>query len=365
MAAGQGTLPANRRKLGGVKPVHQLLASAVPGDAVTDQAFAWRTVLRWWGHRSEIYAEHVHPALAGQVRSLARSRLLEGDVVVLHYAVWSQALERFLDAPGPRVLCYHNVTPGNLLREHNSALADLCDRARAALSRLRGRCAVVVADSEFNARDLLASGIEGATTVPLILNLPTQIRRLDGGPGPVILSVGRLAPNKRVEDSVRAFALYQRCYSEDATLVHVGPYHEFDAYRRQLERLAERLGARSVRFTGRVSRDERDGWYRRADAYICSSIHEGFCAPVVEAIANGVPVVARAAGAVPETLGAAGIVLDDDDPALYTEALHELVSSRSTRAVLARAAERRLGELAPASVAGRLRSALEPVLNAA
>ena len=51
MAAGQGTLPANRRKLGGVKPVHQLLASAVPGDAVTDQAFAWRTVLRWWGHR--------------------------------------------------------------------------------------------------------------------------------------------------------------------------------------------------------------------------------------------------------------------------------------------------------------------------
>ena len=87
-----------------------------------------------------------------------------------------------------------------------------------------------------------------------------------------------------------------------------------------------------MRFTGRVSRDERDGWYRRADAYICSSIHEGFCAPVVEAIANGVPVVARAAGAVPETLGAAGIVLDDDDPALYTEALHELVSSRSTRA---------------------------------
>jgi glycosyltransferase involved in cell wall biosynthesis len=346
-----------------VRPVHQLLASAVPGDAVTDQAFAWRTVLRWWGHRSEIYAEHVHPALAGQVRSLARSRLLEGDVVVLHYAVWSHALERFLDAPGPRVLCYHNVTPGELLRSYNPALADLCDRARAALPRLRGRLSAVVADSEFNAGDLLASGIEGAATVPLILNLPTQIRRLEGGPGPVILSVGRLAPNKRVEDTLRAFTLYQHRHSEDATLVHVGPYHEFDAYRRQLERLAEQLGTRHVRFTGRVSRDERDGWYRRADAYICSSIHEGFCAPVVEALANGVPVVARAAGAVPETLGGAGIVLDDDDPALYSEALHELITSRRTRSLLARAAERRLDELAPASVARRLGSALEPVLD--
>lgn len=346
-----------------MRRVHLLLASAVPGDAVTDQAFAWRTVLRWWGHPSEIYAEHVHPALAGQVRSLARGRFVKRDAVVLHYAVWSHALDRFLDAPGPRVLCYHNVTPGELLREHNAALADLCDRARAALPRFEGRCDVVVADSEFNARDLVASGIGGAATVPLMLSLPTRMRRLEGGPGPVILSVGRLAPNKRLENALRAFVLYQRHHSENATFVHVGPYHEFDRYRRQLEQLAERLGAQNVRFTGRVSRDERDGWYRRADAYICTSVHEGFCAPVVEAIANGVPVVARAAGAVPETLGPAGLVLDDEDPALYAEALHELVSSRGTRAVLARAAEHRLEELAPAPVARRLSSALEPVLN--
>jgi glycosyltransferase involved in cell wall biosynthesis len=346
-----------------VRRVHQLVASAVPGDAVTDQAFAWRTVLRYWGHQSEVIAEHVHPALVGQVRSVARDRLLERDAVVLHYAVWSHALERFLEAPGPRVLCYHNVTPGDLLRKHNPALADLCDQARAALPQFRGQCAVVVADSDFNARDLRESGIEEAAIVPLLLNIPTRVRDRTGGPDPVILSVGRLAPNKRVEDTLKAFALYQRYRSPRATLVHVGPYHEFDGYRRQLARLAERLEVRRVRFTGRVSREERDAWYQRASAYICSSIHEGFCAPVVEALANGVPVVARAAGAVPETLGAAGILLDDDEPALYAEALHEVVSSQPTRAELARAAERRLAELAPTRVADRLKTALAPVLN--
>jgi hypothetical protein len=87
-----------------VRAVHQLLASAVPGDAVTDQAFAWRTTLRSWGYKSEIVAEHVHPALDGQVHSLWRVRFPEDATVVFHYAVWSNALERFLETGGARVL---------------------------------------------------------------------------------------------------------------------------------------------------------------------------------------------------------------------------------------------------------------------
>jgi glycosyltransferase involved in cell wall biosynthesis len=348
-----------------MRTVHQLLASAVPGDAVTDQAFAWRTVLRYWGHKSDIIAEHVHPALAGQVLSLRRNCLREGDAVVLHYAVWTRALELFLEAPSARILYYHNVTPGALLRDHNPVLAEHCDRARAALPELRGRCSAVIAVSEFNASELRASGMEDVAVVPLLLNLPARPRDRIPQPQPVVVSVGRLAPNKRVEDTIRAFALYQRYRSPGAKLVVVGPYHEFEDYRRALERLGERLGIRGVRFTGRIPHDARDAWYLRASAYICSSIHEGFCAPVIEALANGVPVVARGAGALPETLGDAGILLDDDDPALYAEALHEVISSEATRAELARAAERRLEQLAPTRVADRLRTALAPVLNGA
>jgi glycosyltransferase involved in cell wall biosynthesis len=345
-----------------VRPIHQLLASAVPGDAVTDQAFAWRTVLRYWGCKSEIIAEHVHPALAGQVLPLS-TRLRRGDAVVLHYAVWTRALERFLAAPGKRVLYYHNVTPGDLLREYNPVLADHCERARAALRKLRGRCAAVIAVSEFNARELRANGMDEVAVVPLLLNISARAHNRSRQSEPVVVTVGRLAPNKRIEDALKAFALYQRHRSPQAMFVIIGPYHEFEGYRRALERLAERLGVERVRFTGRISTEERDTWYRRASAYICSSVHEGFCAPVIEALANGVPVVARAAGAVPETLGDAGILLDDDDPALYAEALHEVVSVEATRAELARAAERRLADLTPIRVADRLRTALAPVLD--
>ena len=93
------------------------------------------------------------------------------------------------------------------------------------------------------------------------------------------------------------------------------------------------------------------------------SVHEGFCAPLVEALAHGVPVVARGAGAVPETLQGAGLVLDGDDLALVAEALHELVSSEETRRAFAAVAEERLAELRPDAVAPRIRAALTPLLE--
>ena len=52
--------------------VHQILPAAAPHDAITDQAFAWRDLLRGWGYESEILAEHVHPDLDGTAFPLDR-----------------------------------------------------------------------------------------------------------------------------------------------------------------------------------------------------------------------------------------------------------------------------------------------------
>jgi glycosyltransferase involved in cell wall biosynthesis len=146
--------------------------------------------------------------------------------------------------------------------------------------------------------------------------------------------------------------------------VIVGSAVGFENYRHALDRLVEQIGVERVSFTGPISSTARDAWYRRADAYLSMSVHEGFCAPLIEALANGTPVVARAAGAVPETLGDAGLPLDlDDELPIAAEAVHELVSSRETRAGLAAAAERRLAELRPDVLAPRIKAALGPLLQ--
>ncbi len=345
--------------------VHQLLPTAAPYDAITGQAFAWRDLLRGWGYESEIVAEHVHPELMGAVHRIDRAgrRFLNEGGLILRYALWSATAETALRARGPVALCYHNITPGELLRDFNPSLAELCDRGREGLPVFRGRIGALIADSSFNAADLRDAGLGDATVVPLLLELPSEVPHRDPHPERVVLTVGRIVPNKRLEDVIKSFALYQRHREPEASLVIVGSDLGFENYRYALNMLVARIGARRVVFTGPISSEARDAWYRRADVYLSMSVHEGFCAPLIESLAHGVPVVAREAGAVPETLGGAGLVLDGGDLPLVAEALHELASSPSARSTLFEAADRRLAELRPAKLAPRIRSALAPLLD--
>jgi glycosyltransferase involved in cell wall biosynthesis len=348
-----------------VTAVHQVLPAAVPHDAITVQAFVWRDLLRGWGHESEILAQHVHPDLMGTAYALDRTgkRLVNKGGVVLHYAVWSETVEVALQAKGPVALCYHNITPGELLRDFNPTTADLCDRGRAALTVFQGRIESLIAVSSFNATELREAGLGEAIVVPLLLELPPEVPRRNPSSEPVVLTVGRIVPNKRLEDVIKSFALYQRHHAPEASLVIVGSDNGFENYRHALDVLVARIGARRVYFTSQISKDARDAWYLRADVYLSMSAHEGFCAPLIEALAHGAPVVARGAGAVPETLGGAGLVLDGADLPLVAEALHELASSRSTRNALYDAADWRLAELRPDVLVPRVRSALGPLLD--
>ena len=345
--------------------IHQLLPAAAPRDAITGQALAWRDLLRSWGYESEIVAEHVAPELIGTAHRLNRDgkRLVNDGALLLRYALWSATAEVALRSKTPTALCYHNITPGDLVRDFNPALADLCDRGRAALAGFRGKVDTLIADSSFNAAELREAGLGEATVIPLLMEVPENVPRREPTGDPIVLTVGRIVPNKRLEDVIKAFTLYQRRHAPEASLVIVGSDLGFERYRAALEVLGARVGARRTFFTGPVSAEARDAWYRRADVYLSMSVHEGFCAPLIEALGHGAQVVARAAGAVPETLGRAGVVVEGADLPLVSEALNELVSSRSTRAALYDAAEARLAELRPSVLAPRIRSALVPLLG--
>jgi glycosyltransferase involved in cell wall biosynthesis len=80
--------------------------------------------------------------------------------------------------------------------------------------------------------------------------------------------------------------------------------------------LASELGvADGVIFAGQVPDEELPAHYHLADVFVTASIHEGFCIPVVEAMACGVPVVAAHTTALPETIGTAGLTFRSEDPA--------------------------------------------------
>jgi glycosyltransferase involved in cell wall biosynthesis len=112
-------------------------------------------------------------------------------------------------------------------------------------------------------------------------------------------------------------------------------------------------------FTGPVPDEDLAAYYRWADVYVSLSEHEGFCVPLVEAMAFDVPVLAYAAGAVPETLGGAGVLFAPKDLEYAAEMMGMLVYDRHVRQRVVDGQRRRLADFASERVRARLESVME------
>ena len=126
--------------------------------------------------------------------------------------------------------------------------------------------------------------------------------------------VGRVIPNKKFEDVIRAFHAYRTRHNPRSRLLLVGSYGGFERYLAMLHALVARLGTPDVHFLGHVSNEELTALYDVADLFLCASEHEGFCVPIIEAFHKRVPVLAYAATAVPATMDGGGVLYDTKDP---------------------------------------------------
>ena len=103
--------------------------------------------------------------------------------------------------------------------------------------------------------------------------------------------------------------------------------------------------------------------YATSDVLVVASEHEGFCVPVVEAMAAGLPVVAFDQGAVPEVLGDAGVLVTTRDPYEVADAIADLLDDGARRADLAEAGQQRVAELELDTTAERFVDLLVPLLG--
>src|SRR5205807_4923627 len=168
-----------------------------------------------------------------------------------------------------------------------------------------------------------------------------------------LLFVSRMAPNKRIEDLLKVFAIYRRAWDRDARLFVVGR-PDTGTYAEALQRFAGRLGVEEVHLAGRVSDAELAAYYAGADVFVSMSEHEGFGLPWVEAMAFGVPVIAYAAGALPETVGNAGILFTQKRYEDLAALVDGVVGDPALRVRLAAAGRERVTAFGPARFEARV-----------
>ena len=116
-------------------------------------------------------------------------------------------------------------------------------------------------------------------------------------------------------------------------------------------------------FTGPVPDEELAVYYRHAAVYISLSEHEGFCVPLVEAMAADVPVLAYAAAAVPDTLGGAGVQFAPKDLEYAAELLGALAFDDDLRAQVIAGQRRRLADFGDARITRELDHARSSTLS--
>jgi glycosyltransferase involved in cell wall biosynthesis len=344
--------------------INQWVPAAHHGDAIGDSARRVRDLLRAMGHQSELYALTIDDDLRHEVRPFSDPGATRGEATIFHYALPSPMTEAFAGLESGRVLQYHNVTPAAYFAPYDPALFRLAALGRDELATLAGRVDLALGDSEYNRQELEALGFGRTGVFPIAVDTaritqPAERPALDTllDDGLVnFLFVGRIAPNKKIEDIIRLAEFYKRYVDAYYRFIFVGRFDVVPRYYSMIRALMAEFRFLNDRFvfTGPVSDEELAVYYRHAAVYISMSEHEGFCVPLIEAMAADVPVLAYAAAAVPDTLGGAGVQFAPKDLEYAAELLGQLAFDDDFRSRVIAGQRRRLADFGDARITREL-----------
>jgi len=277
------------------------------------------------------------------------------DVLLYHHSIgWDAGVEIVKTALCRKIVKYHNVTPAYFFEGISERHQHLCVTGKLQVKEVV-ECGpdLLLADSTFNQADLTAAGSEKDKT--FVLPPFNQAEELQSGTADFeivdsdndesvnLLAVGGLRPNKGHAALIEAFAVYSLQFNRAARLFLVGaetqPLASYGMLLRQIINTWD-IDSRVV-FTGKISNESLKAYYLIADALLTTSEHEGFCVPLVEAMAMKVPIIAYESTAIPETTLDAGLILKERDPYLMAQSIDYLLGDENAKmALLARGFDR-------------------------
>jgi glycosyltransferase involved in cell wall biosynthesis len=259
------------------------------------------------------------------------------------------------------ILVYHNITPPEYFIGVHKDLVKLCFHGRRELMAYIPRCDLALGDSEYNRQELEALGFPATGVLPVVpdfVHLDIEPDRSlagtfdDGWTN--VMFVGRVIPNKKFEDVIRAFHAYRTRHNPRSRLLLVGSYSGFEKYLSMLHALVAKLGTPDVHFLGHVRNEELTALYDVADLFLCQSEHEGFCVPLIEAFHKQVPVIAYASTAVPATMDGGGVLHQQKDPLHVAELMAAVIDDPDIEAAVVASQDAALARLRARDFAGTL-----------
>jgi L-malate glycosyltransferase len=323
--------------------IHQLLHTLSYGDAISGEAIALQRCLQQMGFESEIYAINVHPKLKSSAKFFHELPSSYSGAIILHYSIGSPLNDAYKNLyKAKRYLVYHNLTPASWFKSVNPRIVSDIERGLIELPELCAVSDFLIADSNFNAGELKNLGFNSE-----VLPLPIDPSRWQLESDPQIASllknddslqiihVGRMAPNKCLEDIIKVFYFIHHYIDKKSRLWLAGIDIDTEVYSYSLKRLVYQLHLDdAVNFVNTFTDEAIKALYENSDAYICMSEHEGFCLPVVEAMNFSLPVIAYASSALPDTISYGGILVKEKRYPEIAEIVYQVCTNNELRTQL-------------------------------
>ena len=316
--------------------VHQFTAIYADRDAVGQHTRAVEFLLRDMGHQVSTFGERPVATKNMQIYDYRNHHSHpKPDVIIYQMSTGSIVAEYLLDRREPLLLNYHNITPATLFFPWAPHVGGSLAAARQQLAQLCCHADAAIADSHYNATELRNLGLQHISVVPILCRQPSYSEMTDSSQlfpstDPLLLFVGRMVPNKRIETLIMAVALLRKQWPMiKLALIGSTP---ISSYSEALQSFVHKLElSGSITFLGSVSDSLRDNYYSKATVYLSASIHEGFCVPLVESMSVGLPIVAHGATAVPETAGGAAMLVYSEEATTFACAVARVLQDNTLR----------------------------------
>ena len=334
--------------------LHQIVSGFRKGDAISDEAMLLQALCAAHGYEAPLYCARSTTAV--EQRSLVRELdSLAGvvkpeDIVLLHLSIGSPGNSLFSTLKCRKAILYHNVTPSHFFERLNPPMAKILDDGRRQVASLANAAEINLADSAYNAHELHEAGYRNVSVLPLVVDAsfgagvidPVMKARLTNDGKINLIFVGRVVPNKRHDHLLQVFHHFQHYVEPNSRLIIAGSSQGQEAYKSLLLGSVHALELKNVLFTEFITSAELNACYASASAFVCLSEHEGFCAPLLEAMAWNVPVFATATAAVPETLAGAGVLFPSFDLAIIAETIGRVIQDSELKAAILKRQQQRL-----------------------
>lgn len=294
-------------------------------DAVSNDVLGMYNTLKEYGYKVNIFCDNRHWKTYFNINNFFIKNISKikkfisssEDVIIYHYTSgWLNGINILKNLSCKKIIRYHGITPAFLFKSISDSHYQRSIEGYKQIKEI----------NSLNINAIFTNSISSLKELNTIIKLKKNITISVIPPFHIIdklikpdynffnffnffkkeknynlLSVGRIAPHKGQINLVNSFKDFNKYYPSSKLYIVGKKNNEFYSYNKKLEESISNIKNKII-IMNNISNHKLNKIYLKTDFFIIASKHEGFCIPLIEAMAYKIPIIGnKNGGAILET----------------------------------------------------------------